>query len=162
MCFHVKPLKDSQLLTHSYIPTPTLMQTVKTRRQRWNSYFPCEMSVSWCQDHTKMCVQHACLAHSHSLYCWPQGNYASQHLLGLFMCALKKDLDTCHSSVTARALPAWGDRDQSSHSIRAVWDAGHTRARQQMQGEIRKASRKWCCLCHVWSGWGKEGFSRQR
>lgn len=64
----------------------------------------------------------------------------------------------CHSSVAARAFPAREDRDQSGQPIRAVWDAGHTRAGPQMLGEMRKASWKWGCLCHVLKGMRKGGL----
>lgn len=162
MCFHLKPLKDSQLLIHSYIPTPTLMQTVKTRRQRWNSYSPCEMSVSWLSgSHQNVCPARLPCSQPQSLLlasrqlCFP-ASFGPLHLCPeegpghLPLICLWKSTASLGGQRPGKPLHQ-GSVGCWTHSGKTA-DAG----------ELRKASRKWCCLGHVWSGWGKEGFSRQR
>lgn len=174
MCLHVKCLKDAMeleslycLFTHIHLHLPSCRRWILAGRdetptpQVSGSSKPCELPMSCSQDHTK-CVSNT-LAYSHSLYCLSKGNNVSQHLWDPFICALKKDLDMCHSSAPERAFLAWEDRDKEGHPTRAVRDAEHTRAAPQMQAKVREASWKWWCLCHVLKRKGeRESCSRQK
>lgn len=100
------------------------------------------------------------LAHSCSLYSLPKGNNVSQYLLGTFICALKKDLDPCHSSVI-ESIPIWEETGKSESFIRAV-------GVQKTQGYTAHARRgeesflKWRCLCCVRKGKGEREAVQDR
>lgn len=66
---------------------------------------------------------------------------------------MKKDLDTCHSSVTD-SIPIWEETDKSESFLRAV-GIQNTRGNTAHARRGEESFLKWRCLCCVRKGKGE-------
>lgn len=162
MCFHAKGLKDSLScwFTHIYLHPPLCRQ--------WRLEGRCETATPHmsCLHHgvriTPKCVSSTPALLTATVFTAYLKVTVSQHLLGLFICALKKDLDTCHSlSLQEHSQPGRTETSQTTPSGQygMLGTPGRDRRCGEKWGKLPRNGAAYTASCR---GWGKGDCSRQR